>query len=82
LVKRRNSLDISANILKIAMDGVKKSHIVYKANLNFNVAERYLERLREAGLIAFPSFNGRIFKTTPKGKEYLHGYENLTNYIR
>ena len=79
--RRRNSIDISANILSIALDGAKKSHIVYGSNTNFKVAEKYLKSLQEAGLIAFPSINERIFRTTPKGKDYLHRYENLTNYL-
>ncbi len=78
---RRNSMDISAKILQIAIDGALKSHIVYGSNINFNVAERYLERLHQAGLITFPVINERIFKTTPKGKEYIDRYENLNNYM-
>ena len=81
-MKRRNDIDISADILRIAMEGAKKSHIVYKANLNFQVVKRYLERLHKAGLIAFPSFNGRLFQTTSRGKEYLNRYEHLANYLR
>jgi predicted transcriptional regulator len=79
--KRRSDIDISADILKVAMNGAKKSHIVYRANLNFDVLKRYLKRLNAAGLINFPSFNGRIFKTTSKGKEYINQYENLNAYI-
>lgn len=79
---RRNSIDISAKILQIALEGAKKSHIVYGSNLNFNIAKRYLERLHEAGLIAYPNIDGRIFKTTTKGKEYLLQYENLNKYIK
>ena len=79
--KRRSEMEISADILKIAMDGAKKSHIVYRANLNFEVVKRYLKHLSDADLIEFPSLHERLFKTTPKGKEYIHQYENLTNYM-
>ena len=80
--KRRSDVEISAEILKVAMNGAKKSHIVYRANLNFDVVKKYLKRLNDAGLINLPSFNGRLFKTISKGKEYINQYENLNTYIR
>ena len=79
--KRRSDIEISADILKVALDGAKKSHIVYKANLNFEVVKRYLKHLNEAGLINFPSIQNRLFKTTKKGKDYINRYENLNNYM-
>ncbi|MHA2313774.1 MAG: winged helix-turn-helix domain-containing protein [Candidatus Hermodarchaeia archaeon] len=45
--KRRSNIEISADILKVALHGAKKSHIVYRANLNFEVVKRYLQRLSE-----------------------------------
>ena len=80
--KRRSDIEISADILKVALHGAKKSHIVYRANLNFEVVKKYLERLSESGLINFPSINNRIFKTTPKGREYINRYENLNTYMK
>lgn len=82
-VKRtRSNIEILANILRISIKGAKKSHIVYKANLNFMVVKRYLRLLNDSGLIIFPSDDNRLFKTTKKGIEYLNQYENLTDYIR
>jgi predicted transcriptional regulator len=37
--KRRSNIEISADILKVALHGAKKSHIVYRANLNFEVVK-------------------------------------------
>jgi predicted transcriptional regulator len=79
---RRNSMDISVQILKIALDGSKKSHIVYRANLNFEVVKKYLYHLKESGLINPPSIGSRLFQTTPKGEEYIHRYENLHSYMK
>jgi predicted transcriptional regulator len=79
--KRRSDIEISADILKVALHGAKKSHIVYRANLNFEVVKRYLQHLSEAGLINFPSLENRLFKTTQKGKEYIQRYENLNMYM-
>ena len=47
------------------MNGANKTHILYEVNLNFNVAQKYLEMLNEKELIVHE--NG-LFITTVKGK--------------
>jgi len=79
---RRNSMDITVQILKIALNGAKKSHIVYRANLNFEVVKKYLNHLKVSGLINSPSLGNRLFQTTLKGEEYIHRYDNLNNFIK
>lgn len=79
--KKRSDLDIVADILRIAKKGARKSHIVYKANLNFQLVERYLTKLQKAGLIVFPLHESFLFTTTSNGIEYISRYENLVNYI-
>ena len=49
------------------MNGAKKTHIVYEVNLNFNIAQKYLEMLNEKELIR--QENG-FFITTNKGKVF------------
>ena len=78
---KRSDIEILADVLKVARRGAKKSHIVYRANLNFEVVKRYLKRLHEAGLIAFPSEEDCLYKTTTRGREYLDQYKSLTQYI-
>jgi len=79
MAKKRSDLEISANVLEIAREGAKKSHIVYKANLNFKVVNTYLDHLQKSGLITYPSDNHTLFKTTVKGLEYLHQYTELAS---
>ena len=79
---RRNSFDISVDILKIVADGAKKSLIVYGANLNFQIVKKYLNHLYNAGLLTPSSVNERVFKTIAKGREYLLHYETLNNYLK
>lgn len=67
IIIRRSRLDITLSILKIAMDGAKKTQIVYGANLNSTIANKYLTRLEEKQLI---EQKGNIFRTTDKGREY------------
>jgi len=71
---RRNSLDISAEILRIALEGARKTHLVYGANLNFSLINKYLNNLEEKGLIDYR--DGR-FVTTDKGADFLSHYGSL-----
>ena len=48
---RQNNLDIYADILKVAEDGVKKTQIVYKANLNFKILKEHINPLMKKGLL-------------------------------
>ena len=64
---RRNKLEISVEILNAAIDGAKKTHIVYSANLNFDVVNRYLEMLEKKGLI---EQNEDLYMTTEEGKKF------------
>jgi len=72
---RRNDLDICAEILQIAKDGAKKTRIVYGANLNFKIVEKYLRRLIENGLLDM--MDERRFITTRKGAQFLKQYRVL-----
>ncbi|VVB93123.1 Winged helix-turn-helix [uncultured archaeon] len=61
----RSRIDIIIDILEVARAGTNKTGIVYKTNLNFKLAERYLDLLQNRGLV-----ENRIDKyiTTEKGK--------------
>jgi predicted transcriptional regulator len=62
---RRSRTDIAIDILRVAMNGAKKTQIVYEANLNFNIAHKYLEILNEKELVRHED---GLFITTSKGK--------------
>jgi predicted transcriptional regulator len=64
-VKDRSKNDIAVEILKAAMKGSNKTHIVCEAKINFNIATRYLEMLKDKEFIILE--NG-FFITTDKGK--------------
>lgn len=66
-IKKRSRNDIVIDILRVTMNGAKKTHIVYEVNLNFNLAHKYLEMLNEKELIR--QENG-LFFTTDKGKVF------------
>ena len=77
---RRNDIDICADILRIARVGAKKTHLVYKANLNFEIVKKYLSRLSENRLIS--SENGQYI-TTEEGVKFLDNYQEFASrYLR
>ena len=78
--QRRSNLEIVAEILNIAKKGVKKTRIVYGANMNFKMLDEYLEKLTKAGLIANSEGNSGLIKTTEKGVEYLQQFYNLQEF--
>jgi predicted transcriptional regulator len=67
-------MDICADILTIARGGAKKTHLVYKANLNFNIVKKYIKQLTEKQLIS--SENGH-FVTTEEGVRFLEKYREF-----
>ena len=78
-MSRRNDIDICADILRTARSGVNKTRIVYNANLNFNMIEKYIRRLVDNGLLQLDE--DRTFLTTKKGAQFLRRYEKLGGSI-
>lgn len=63
---RRDRHQIATQILKEAMEGIKKTNIMYRCNLSFAQLKYYLEALDRAGLL---SITKDIYKTTDKAIE-------------
>lgn len=73
--KRRSEMDIYAEILTLANEGgAKKTVMVYQANLNFTIINRYLKSLMERDML---ELDGQIYTTTDKGNEFLNHYEEI-----
>jgi len=72
--KRRNSLDIMADMIKTARHGARKTQLVYRCNLNFKIVKRYLGYLMNKG---FFIHDPPRYYTTEKGVMYLARYEAL-----
>jgi len=77
MLKRRSRMEISAEILRIARTGARKTKVVYGANLNFKLLNEYLDRLEKAGLIRRENGEPCIIKTTEKGRKYLQQFQEL-----
>lgn len=65
---RRNRLEIIIDILEVAKEGVNKTGIVYRTNLNFWITNKYLALLIEKG---FLEKKGEEYATTDNGKIFL-----------
>jgi len=76
---RRNDLDICADLLKVAKDGAKKTQLVYRANLNFKIVKKYIERLNVNGLLVHK--NG-YYITTERGSRFIDQYHELVGTHR
>jgi len=75
---RRSRIDIIIDILEVAKMGVNKTSVVYRSNLNFKLAEKYLELLQKQGFV-----ENRVNKyiTTDKGKIFLQKAKEITLQI-
>ena len=71
---KRERMEITADILRVARGGANKTRIVYKANLNFGVVKGYLERLMSSELLIFKKPR---YYTTEKGGTYITQFEGL-----
>jgi predicted transcriptional regulator len=65
---RRDKLDIILRILEIGNSPVKKTHILYKAGINFYQLSRYLDLLLKTGMMEQVNEPYVAFRTTEKGR--------------
>lgn len=75
---RRSRIDIIIDILDVAKEGVNKTGIVYRTNLNFTLAQKYLELLRKHNLMENKSDK---YITTEKGKNFLEKAREITLHL-
>ena len=75
--QRRGRVEILADILAASVNGVRGTHIMYKANLNFAQRKRYMTEALNAGLIGVRVNSPLVYATTEKGHEWLKNYRKL-----
>jgi len=79
--RRRDRHEIIAEILKTAINGKVKTHIMYKARLSYAQLNEYLPKLVDKGLLEAKKVKPRkqekvVYVTTKKG---IALYEGLTS---
>ena len=73
----RGRIDIIADILQVAETHVRKTQIMYRANLSYTVLQRYLAELTEASLIEYKD-DIQCYILTDKGREYIVLYKEYS----
>jgi predicted transcriptional regulator len=74
---KRESVEISSDILKVALKGAGKTEIVYKTNLNFRIADKYIKHLVDNGLLKEIQGKRVFYQTTDKGAEFLKNMRSI-----
>ena len=77
----RGRVDIIADILRVAEATVRKTQIMYRANLSYTVLQKYLTELMGASLIAYED-QKQSYALTDKGREYLTLYKEYSRANR
>ncbi len=79
--KRRTKIEVIRAVLEIVRKGgeVKKTEIVYGANLNFERASRILKWLIEGGFIELKADK---YKITEKGEDILREIEKVASLFK
>jgi len=85
--KRRDRHDIMAEILKTALEGRIKTHIMYKAKLSYSQINAYLKLLVEKGFLENMRVKRKkqiiaVYKTTPKGILFIENIETVDQLLR
>jgi predicted transcriptional regulator len=78
----RGKIEIMADVLALSTAGIKKTHIMYRANLSYEQILHYLNQLLNKGLIAQDKVDGSlVYRTTEKGREFLTCYSRITDLM-
>jgi len=75
---RRGKYEIILDILEISIKGIRKTQIMYKANLSFAQLKNYLHLLNDRGLL---EEKDGTYKVTEKGLEFVRTGKELFNYL-
>jgi predicted transcriptional regulator len=78
----RGKIQIMGDVLALATSGIRKTHIMYRANLSYEQVYLYLEELIGKRLVAQDvSSDGVVYRTTEKGREFLQYYTHLMEVL-
>jgi predicted transcriptional regulator len=83
ILKYRSKGRIFADILRTVQEGgrVRITHILYKANLSHDRLTKYLEQLREAGLVETTVEEDKTtYIITPGGDKFLMEFRRMEEF--
>lgn len=80
--KRRDKINIIAEITEIAKHGALKTQIMYKANLSFSQLNEYLTLLKKINILEKSNQNGKeVYFATHKGLEFLQKQQEIMQFL-
>ncbi len=80
--KRRDKLNIIAEIVEIAKQGALKTQIMYRANLSFSQLGEYLTFMSSTGLLEKYDDEGHeVYGATKKGLDFYNRHNELVELI-
>jgi len=80
--KRRDKINIIAEITDIAKNGALKTQIMYKANLSFAQLTEYLGLLKKINILEKTNQSGKeIYTATQKGLEFLQKQQEIMQLL-
>jgi predicted transcriptional regulator len=80
-MRYRSRTDIVSQMLEAANGGATKTRIMYSAFLSYEQLKEYLSMLSGNGLLEHDE-KSRMYKTTPKGNEFLEIYSRIGSSIQ
>ena len=79
----RGKIEIMADILNLSTVRVKKTHVMYRANLSYEQTLYYLGELQEKGLLEQHLEDGiAVYGTTEKGRAFLGHFSQLVEVMQ
>ena len=80
---RRSLLQIRVDILRVVMqDYGKPTHIMYRANLSWNVLQNQLKSFIETGMLEVEEYGSRRkYAITEKGAEMVGSYQRVVDQV-
>ena len=75
---KRNRLEALNDILTTSAKGIKKTHIMYRANLSHQQLEKFLDFLTSKGLL---TKEGDYYNTTNKGLVFIEEFEKIQSLM-
>jgi predicted transcriptional regulator len=72
---KRSSLELTADVLGAALEGAKKTAIMYRANLSFDLLNRYLDLLTTKKVLLVRDEFG-LYWVSPRGMKFLREYNS------
>jgi predicted transcriptional regulator len=80
VMMKRTSLEIIAEILSLCEQPQTKTHVMYRTNLSWEMAQKYLTQLQSRGLLQIHHSSTK-YQTTRKGLKFIKKWKELIELI-